>query len=135
MKSAKVWRWVAIGIASLSFLGWVFYESETAGFIPGPSATEWWVAVKARENHTRASDVATAMNGCERWINTHSKPGVKKIVSRYERTDEPVKVKREYWVALDYHEKTKGPLAQVTCHYVGVAGSVLLLEAKTVYKY
>jgi hypothetical protein len=135
MRSVKVWPWFAIGFASLGFIAWVFYKSQSSGIIPGPTVADWWAVVKARDIHTRASDVASAMNGCEQWINTHSKPGVKKVVSRYERTDAPVKIKREYWVALDYREKTRGPLAQVTCHYVGVAGRVLLLEARTVYKY
>lgn len=75
------------------------------------------------------------MHGCEQWINTHSKVGVNKIVSRFEMTDQPVKLKREYWVALDYREKARGPLMQGSSHYVGIVGNVVLLEARSVIKH
>jgi len=135
MKSVKLWVWVAIGIACLGFLAWVYDRSQFAAHIPGPSVADWWAVVKARDMRRRGSDLDSAMHGCEQWINTHSKAGVNKIVSRYEMTGKPVKLQREYWVALDYREKAKGPLMQGSCHYVGIAGNVVLLEAKTVIKY
>ncbi|HEV2348893.1 MAG TPA: hypothetical protein VG028_03500 [Terriglobia bacterium] len=135
MRSIKLWQWAAIGIASLSFLAWVYYKTQFSSNIPGPSAADWAAVVKARDIHRRAIDVDSAMHGCEQWINTHSKAGVNKIVARYELTGKPVKLKREYWVAVDYREKAKGPLMQGSCHYVGIVGNVVLLEAKTVRKY
>jgi hypothetical protein len=135
MRSVKLWQWAAIGIASLSILAWVYYRSQLAAEIPAPSVADWWAVVKARDIHRRGTDVDSAMHGCEQWINTHSKAGVNKVVSRYELAGKPVKLQREYWVAFDYREKAKGPLMQGSCHYVGIVGNVVLLEAKTVIKY
>jgi hypothetical protein len=135
MRSVKLWQWAAMGIASLSFLAWVYYRSQIAAIIPGPTVTDWWAVVKAREMQRRPTDLDSAMRGCEQWINAHSKAGANKIVSRYELAGKPVKLQREYWVALDYREKAKGPLMQGSCHYVGILGKVVMLEARSVIKY
>jgi hypothetical protein len=135
MRAIKLWHWAAIGLAAVSFLAWVYYRSQLAGRIPAPSASDWWAVVKSRELRKRASDLDFAMKSCEQWIDTHSKPPVEKIVSRYELTGKPTKLQREYWVALDYRVKGNAPLMQGSCHYVGIVGNVVLLEAKTTIKY
>jgi hypothetical protein len=103
--------------------------------IPPPTLVEKAAVRAEREKKTRIADLNAAVDGCEQWTKAHDKPSADKIVRRYEVTEKPVKLKREYWVRVDYRAQGNAKLMLTECHYVAMVGKVVLLEARTAIKY
>jgi len=102
--------------------------------IPPPTPIEKAAARAAREQKIRDSDLITAFNGCEEWTKAHADPLGGKISKTYEITTIPVRLKREYWVGVDYRSQHKGQPMVGQCHYEAIIGKVILMHAAALIK-